>query len=175
MAAATDQSTIVALESLEYISNPEEHLYISHHHDVVASVRPRDGPATHPTQQHTTTKDWWSQSSSANAAGSSPRGWGRFHAPILLRESIGRGAQRTPGESGRRHPRLRRNTNGNSPSRIGGKGGNGGGSGRAIAARAGAAAALDEDEIVDNLRAEIASTRSLIQQTKVAMASKTKR
>jgi hypothetical protein len=67
------------------------------------------------------------------------------------------------------------NTNGNSPSRIGGKGGNGGGSGRAIAARAGAAAALDEDEIVDNLRAEIASTRSLIQQTKVAMASKTKR
>ena len=71
------------------------------------------------------------------------------------------------------------NTNGNSPSRIGGKGGkgggNGGGSGRAIAARAGAVAALDEDEIVDNLRAEIASTRSLIQQTKVAMASKTKR
>ena len=41
-------------------------------------------------------------------------------------------------------------------------------SGRAIAARA-AAAEMDEDEIVDNLRAEIASTRSLIQQTKAGM------
>jgi hypothetical protein len=36
--------------------------------------------------------------------------------------------------------------------------------GRAIAARA--AVQVDEDEVVDNLRAEIASTRSLIQQTK---------
>ncbi len=46
-------------------------------------------------------------------------------------------------------------------------------SGRAIAARA-AAAAMDEDEIVDNLRAEIASTRSLIQQTKAGMVANKK-
>ena len=55
---------------------------------------------------------------------------------------------------------------------AGGARGNGLGrqqSGRAIAARTSAAAARDEDEIVDNLRAEIASTRSLIQQTKTAM------
>jgi hypothetical protein len=64
-------------------------------------------------------------------------------------------------------------TNGSSPPRIGGNGASGR-SGRAIAARTGAAAALDEDEIVDNLRAEIASTRSLIQQTKASMSSKTK-
>lgn len=47
-------------------------------------------------------------------------------------------------------------------------------SGRAIAARTKAAATLDEEEIVDNLRAEIASTRSLIQQTKAAMESSKK-
>ena len=45
--------------------------------------------------------------------------------------------------------------------------------GRAIAARA-AAAATDEDEIVDNLRAEIASTRSLIQQTRSSMTANKK-
>ena len=45
--------------------------------------------------------------------------------------------------------------------------------GMAIAARA-AAAAMDEDEIVDNLRAEIASTRSLIQQTKAGMTANKK-
>ena len=37
-----------------------------------------------------------------------------------------------------------------------------------------AAAAMDEDEIVDNLRAEIASTRSLIQQTKAGMVANKK-
>lgn len=42
--------------------------------------------------------------------------------------------------------------------------------GRAIAART--SAVVDEDEIVDDLRAEIASTRSLVQQMKASMTSR---